>query len=198
MIAALYVATGGVYYNLPNVKCWDEYRDARYYSGPYRVIAHPPCERWGRYWHGGPSAKIRQLRGDDGGCFKIALSCVRKWGGVLEHPADSSAWTHFGISKPPRIGGWVKADNFGGWTCCVYQGHYGHRAQKATWLYACGIRLPQLVWGKSKGIRLDNGFHTAEERRRKIRTDICQLLSHVERKRTPIKFRDLLISMVSD
>lgn len=85
---------------------------------------------------------------------------------VLEHPAASSAWATFGLLAPPRAGGWVMADWEGGWTCCVDQGHYGHRAQKATWLYANGVELPRLTWGKSdRRVRLDEGFHSAEERR---------------------------------
>lgn len=53
MVAALYVTTGGVYFGLPGVDPWDETRDARRYSGPWPVVAHPPCQRWGRYWSGG-------------------------------------------------------------------------------------------------------------------------------------------------
>ena len=30
-VAALYVQTGGCYYGLPGVECWDEARDARLY-----------------------------------------------------------------------------------------------------------------------------------------------------------------------
>lgn len=89
MIAALFVATGGVYFGLPDVDPWDEARDARGYAGPHPVVAHPPCERWGRYWHGGPSVKVRRVKGDDGGCFASALAAVRRWGGVLEHPEAS-------------------------------------------------------------------------------------------------------------
>ena len=50
MIAALYVMRDGCYYGMPDVDPWDEERDARLYAGPYAVVAHPPCERWGRYW----------------------------------------------------------------------------------------------------------------------------------------------------
>jgi hypothetical protein len=91
----------------------------------------------------------------------------------------------------------VSADWEGGWTCCVDQGHYGHRAQKATWLYAVGVQpLPLLRWGKSdRRVRLDEGFHSAEERRRKIRTGTCQRLSKRERMETPVAFRDLLLAM---
>jgi hypothetical protein len=61
---------------------------------------------------------------------------VRAFGGVLEHPEASHAWRRFGLLPPPRNGGWVAAGDMIGWTCCVEQGHYGHRARKATWLYA--------------------------------------------------------------
>jgi hypothetical protein len=90
----------------------------------------------------------------------------------------------------------VNADFVGGWTCCVDQKHYGHPAQKATWLYAAKVSLPRLVWGKSSGgVRLEDGFHSAEERRRKVRTGICQRLSKRQRTETPAEFRDLLISI---
>lgn len=198
MIAALYVATGGVYYNLPNVDPWDITRNARLYSGPHPVVAHPPCERWGRYWSGGPSAKVRRELGDDGGCFAAALASVRKWGGVLEHPEASKAWKAHGLLVPLRGGGWSVADSLGGWTCCVDQGDYGHRARKATWLYAVGVEFPTLVWhSRSRGayVRLEQGYHSTEERRADRGRVPCKRLSDGERIATPIPFRDLLISM---
>lgn len=197
----LFALPNGPYASVADVEIWDKARDARRYAGPHRVIAHPPCERWGRYWFGGPSARVRRVKGDDQGCFEAALEAVRRWGGVLEHPAASSAWSHFGLKTPPRAGGWVSAGLLDdpGWTCCVDQGHYGHRAQKATWLYAVGVPLPILTWGKSsRRVRLDDGYHTREERRRKVRTGTCQRLSHRERAETPIAFRDMLLSMVRE
>lgn len=201
MIAALFVETGGVYFDLPNVEPWDKNQDARLYAGPHPVVAHPPCERWGRYWFGGPSSKERKRKGDDGGCFAAALAAVRRWGGVLEHPEASHAWPAFGLNDPPKSGGWVVADWQGGWTCCVEQGHYGHRARKATWLYVCGVSpelLPSLKWGPFRcGIRLQAGYHSAEERRRKRpgATGIREFLSHRERAATPLPFRDLLLGL---
>ena len=196
MVAALFVLPDGPYAGRPAVELWDARRDARAYQGPYPVVAHPPCERWGRYWNGGPSARVRRVKGDDGGCFEAALRSVRAYGGCLEHPADSAAWEAFGLAAPPRSGGWINADWLGGWTCCVYQEHYGHRAQKATWLYAFGVSLPSLRWGKgSSRIRLDDGFHSAEERRRAIKTGVCQRLSRRQRLLTPAPFRDLLLSI---
>ena len=196
-VAALYVQTGGCYFDVDGVDPWDEPRDARQYAGPHPVVAHPPCARWGRYWGGAPKTWPRLKKGDDGGCFKAALDAVRRYGGILEHPEASHAWAHFGLNKPPRSGGWITADFYGGWTCCVEQGWYGHRARKATWLFACHVDLPSLNWGKAPGdfIRLDEGFHSAEERRRAVKTGVCQRLPKKERAATPIEFRDLLIGI---
>lgn len=156
MIAALFVETGGAYFGLQGVQPWDETVDARLYNGPFPVVAHPPCQRWGKLWAGQPAwiAKTgeRKKKGDDGGCFASALDSVRKFGGVLEHPWGSHAWPHFGLVVPSRKGGWVQADSFGGWTCCVEQGRYGHYARKPTLLYAVRTALPELYWGKSEPV----------------------------------------------
>lgn len=154
-IAALFVESGGVYFGMPEVDPWDETRDARKYDGPNPVVAHPPCQRWGKMWFGQPltvkRTGVRKKKGDDDGCFKAALEAVRRWGGVVEHPFDSHAWPHFGLNKPPRSGGWVAADLIGGWTCCVEQGQYGHYARKPTMLYAFAVpELPELKWGHTE------------------------------------------------
>lgn len=199
MVAALFVETNGCYFGLPNVDPWDVGRDARTYAGPGPVVAHPPCARWGRYWGGAPWQKERKTLGADDGCFAAAIAAVRRWGGILEHPEATHAWKHFGLNAPPRSGGWVAADFQGGWTCCVEQGHYGHRARKATWLYAHGVDLPSLKWGPAPGdfVRMEEGFHSKEERARAVKTGACQRLSARQRAATPIEFRDLLISIAS-
>lgn len=103
----------------------------------------------------------------------------------------------------------------GGWTCCVEQGHYGHRARKATWLYACNVELPSLIWGPSgqrlvggeggtRMVRLDAGYHSAEERaaaklsgdyERRRRMGVTECLPKSQRHITPPAFRDLLLQM---
>ena len=140
---------------------------------------------------------MRRVKGDDGGCFAAALASVRQWGGVLEHPEASAAWRAHGLIAPPRAGGWVVADDAGGWTCCVEQGHYGHRARKATWLYAVGVALPSLRWGPSEGERLDEGFHSSAERRaaRAAGRAPVRRLSERERYETPAAFRELLLGI---
>ncbi len=199
MIAALFVSKDGPYIGREGVDPWTSERDARNYYGPHRVIAHPPCERWGRYWSGGPSAKVRRELGDDGGCFESALASVRSFGGVLEHPAHSAAWEKFKLMAPPMDGGWVNADFIGGWTCHVEQGHYGHRARKATRLYAVSENLPSLKWGESSGIRIDEGFHSNEERTLARAQGIppVERLSRAERIHTPVQFLEALLEIAS-
>ena len=150
LLAALYVEPDGTYCGLENVDPWDEARDARRYAGPHPVVAHPPCQRWGRFWHGSTRKPHQYRLGEDGGCFAAALTAVRNYGGVLEHPAHSKAWGYFGLAKPAAGEGWTKADDFGGWTCHVEQGHYGHMSRKATWLYAVGTALTELDWSKGE------------------------------------------------
>lgn len=198
MIAALFVMKDGPYFGLDGVDPWDEARDARKYAGPHPVVAHPPCQRWGRYWSGGPnpSAARREL-GDDGGCFAAAFAAVNIYGGVLEHPEASHAFAHHDLPRPARAGGWVYTGVLG-YVCCVEQGHYGHAARKATWLYYVGHNPPpDLIWGPSQGQRLDEGFHSKAER------DAARAAGQAPRKRlstrenlaTPPAFRDLLISL---
>jgi hypothetical protein len=148
IIAALFVERRGSYFGVPGVDLWDEKRDARKYAGPHRVVAHPPCSRWCRL-AGFVQARHGHKIGDDGGCFASALASVRRWGGVLEHPAFSKAWKAHGLKAPCRDGGWTMADEHAGFTCQVEQGRYGHPVKKSTWLYANGVELPELRWGWS-------------------------------------------------
>lgn len=144
-VAALYVEKGGTYYDLPGVEPWGEDKDARTYSGPWPVVAHPPCARWSRL-AGFTEARFGYKRGEDGGCFAAALESVRTWGGVLEHPAYSAAWDCFNLPEPIWKGGWTFGID-GGAACYIEQGRYGLPVKKATWLYAYGIELPELKWG---------------------------------------------------
>jgi len=201
LINALFVKTGGVYFGLDNIPPWDIFKDAKTCKNGAPAICHPPCERWGRYWSGGPSAKVRRLLGDDKGCFAFSLWYVRTYGGVIEHPEASHAWQYYGLSKPPKKGGWIIADKYGGLTCCVEQGHYGHPARKATWLYINKVPTIELIWGASEGkARLDEGFKSKDEalkQRASPNFRPIKRLSERERIDTPLQFRDLLIQLVS-
>lgn len=198
MVAALFVERGGCYWGLPDVDAWDVERDARRYDGPWPVVAHPPCERWGRYANGGPGFRgaVRPVPGDDGGCFAAAFAAVHVFGGVLEHPADSKAWPAMGLNRPPRSGGWVAAGISGMWTCCVDQGHFGHRARKPTWLLAKASELPSLPWGPSEPApSVNSTTQVLPEGRRASRTGICQRMSRKQRRATPPAFAEVLLSI---
>ena len=190
-VAALYVLPDGPYAGLEGVEVWDEARDARTYAGPWPVVAHPPCARWCRL-AGLVEARWGHKRGGDGGCFRSCLAAVRRWGGVLEHPAYSDAFRAHGLPHPPRQGGW-QMSLCGGAVCHVEQSKYGHRAKKATWLYAHSIELPALRWGASLDSASDAlvswcGNHTQAHGTR-------PRLGKRDAKSTPPAFRDLLISM---
>ena len=118
---------------------------------------------------------------------------MRRFGGVLEHPAYSDAWAAHDLNAPPTGGGWVNADMQGGWTCYVEQGRYGHAAKKATWLYANGIELPPLRWGHVADTEVralvswcGNRVSSGEVRPR---------VGKAAASRTPEAFRDELIAM---
>lgn len=53
------------------------------------------------------------------------------------------------------------------------------------------------MWGAATGdfLRLDDGFHSAEERARAVKTGAYQRLSKRQRAATPELFRDLLLSI---
>ena len=201
-VAALFVQANGPYANLEGVELWDEERDARRYSGPHPAVAHPPCPRWGKLYAGQPlhikRTGERKTLGEDGGCFATALHAIRIYGGVLEHPADSAAWDFFQLTRPPRSGGWVKADWLGGWTCCIEQGRYGHFARKPTWLYSVGCELPSLKWGRSEA-NLDPAviarIGLEKAKRRGEVGAVGGGGNDRERSRTPAPFRDLLLTM---
>jgi hypothetical protein len=198
MIAALFVCSNGVYYNLPNVDPWDWWRDAKEYKGPHPVVAHPPCTRWSRM------ASFLQWKqgiriGDDDGCFKSALISVRTFGGILEHPAYSYAWKHFGLLKP-EYGKWT-GDQHNGFVTEIDQVAYSHRANKKTWLYCFGyIGTPRALNWSYNDIaectvtalgRTKNGKIYDPYRGKKS-------LTQGEANKTPPAFRNVLIDIAEN
>jgi hypothetical protein len=198
-ISALYIDKNGPYAN-ENFIYFCKEKDARKFKGPNKVIAHPPCDRWGRYWGGGPmlhGTNKQKILGDDDGCFAHALWSVRSFGGVIEHPEASHAFKFFGLPIPKFSGGWTEPDNYGGRSCCVAQGNYGHRAQKMTWLYGVDIDFKELRWGRCVGkSRLDAGFHSRQERSNAKTTNIKNRLTPKENNFTPLEFQKLLVSLI--
>lgn len=81
----------------------------------------------------------------------------------------------------PCESGSAGVDAWGGWTASVYQGAYGHRAPKHTWLYVVGLRPGELV-----GLR-DNGHS--------MRGRVGVMAMWVaERERSPLAFARFLVA----
>lgn len=187
MIAALFVAKGGCYVGLEGVDPWDESRDARLYAGPHPVVAHPPCQLWVNYAalnfkrYGGEHNRP----GNDNGCFASALASVRRWGGVLEHPASSNAWKAHGLQRPEGTGWRPSWDGYGSFVCEVWQSAYGHRARKRTWLYCAGGAYPvELDWRREPGTHQVGWFDR-----------IKPTLGKRAASATPPAFRDVLLGI---
>lgn len=119
---------------------WDKERDASRYSGPWPVVAHPPCRAWGQ---------LKQFAKPDPGEIYLAIIAVwivRRCGGVLEHPFRSELWQHCDLPNPGELDAW------GGWTMAAPQFWWGHSCNKSTKLYICGVKpkdapAPPLVLG---------------------------------------------------
>jgi hypothetical protein len=174
-IAALYIDSArGPYPRLPDVECWDEERDATRYAGPHPVVAHPMCGHWGRYaW-----------KAHDTGATGIrAVEQVREWGGVLEQPKDSKLFAHCGLPRPGE-----PADSYGGYSILVYQRDWGHRADKATWLYlvrCAPAPMPAPVAHRPTNTVLRTGHVTRGQ---------IELMAKSQRHLTPIAFARWLVA----
>lgn len=184
----LFVAKDSIYKSL-GCDCYDAERNALTYAGTAPVVAHPPCQLWGKM------AKINHLRwggdhnkpGNDGGCFRFAYGAVNRLGGVLEHPAETYAWKEHGLPYPPGFG-WTRWQC--GWVCEVWQSAYGHRAQKRTWLYYVGENRPKsLRWDRPAGTH-QVGFHDQRGKERNKPT-----LSKREANATPEAFALELLTL---
>lgn len=179
-VVALYVDRLGPYPKL--VKEWyDETRDARTYSGPWPVVAHPPCGPWGNFKHmctkQNPYLAI------------LAVDQVRRWGGVLEHPKGSTLFGSF-APKPGDA-----PDRWGGRTYDVQQVSWGHCCVKPTRLYIVGV--PPIIvcagirTGGKPTHRMTNGPRGVSARGDLLRA------SSTQRSRTPPAFAEWLIDLAA-
>jgi hypothetical protein len=134
-VAVLFARADSVYKTMHECDVYDMERDARTWPGGCPVVAHPPCRLW---------AKLRQFAKaeDPVAERKLAVDAVghvRAFGGVLEHPAESTLWATCGLPLPGRA-----PDRFGGWTAEIRQCDWGHKAEKMTWLYIVGLHPDEL------------------------------------------------------
>lgn len=131
-VAVLFARTDSNYKKIAECDVWDADRDARNYPGSYPVIAHPPCRAWGQLRH------MAKPRPDEKQLAIFAIDQVRKYGGVLEHPKNSSLWPTANLPTDNIL------DQYGGWTLPINQYWCGHRADKQTNLYIVGCKPSEI------------------------------------------------------
>lgn len=181
MISALFVRKDSVYKDL-GVDYWDIDRDARLWPGGNAIVAHPPCRAWGQLSH---FAKPRENEKE---LAIYAVNQIRTWGGVLEHPRASRLWKHMNLPMPGK-----GFDEYGGYSVCVNQSWWGHRATKNSLLYIVGcpvnelpimpIKFDAITHTVSSRIKLKSGRRTKKE------------LTKKQREETPLEFAKWLIQV---
>jgi hypothetical protein len=178
----LFARADSNYKALPGCDVWDIERDALRWPGGAPVIAHPPCRAWGSLRH------FAKPRPGEKELALWAVEQVRRFGGVLEHPAASTLWPVAGLPAPGAI------DGHGGFTFPIDQDWFGHRAQKATRLYIVGCAgrdLPKLP------MRLEEPSHVVSPSRN-IRAGMRGYrpqLRKAEREHTPLALAHWLVEV---
>lgn len=165
MISVLFTTENSIYKKLRQ-DCWDIKRDARKWPGGNAIIAHPPCRGWGDHAHKSKHTESeKQLA-------VWAIHKIRMWGGILEHPRKSKLWPEMNLPLPGQ------KDKYGGYSICIKQSWYGHRAQKETLLYIVGINIKQIPL-------IPITYHTV--------TNTIENMGKHERETTPIQLAEWLI-----
>ena len=178
-VAVLFARADSNYKALPGCDVWDIARDARRWPGGCSVVAHPPCRAWGRLRH------FAKPRPDEKALALWAVEQVRRFGGVLEHPASSTLWPAAALPAPGT------RDEFGGWTLPIHQHWFGHRAEKSTLLYIVGCEpcdLPPLPY------RMDEPTHVVQSRKR---TGCRPHITKAEREHTPPELARWLVDLAA-
>ena len=198
-VAALYtLSKSSPYEEISGVDCWPRTRDALRYRGPWPVVAHPPCAPWSRAVRHQVHMSVEQ----GPHLAPAAVFLVRKYGGILEHPAGSLLWDKMSLPYPSpcrqRTIFGLQLDEWGGFTLEVEQWDWGHVAIKSTWLYMVGVsvddvRLPPVRPRNQLSTDIRVSATTGTVRRRTG----YELGSPEARKRTPPLFADWLVGLAS-
>lgn len=112
--------------------CYSEKDNALNFYKSIPAIYHPPCRSWSRLR--GLATRIPV----DHWLALWSLIRVRRYGGILEHPAGSLLFNKY-IIKPG-----AGVDQWGGFSLCVDLHWFGFPAVKRTYLYFVGCSVAQL------------------------------------------------------
>ena len=110
-------------------------------------------------------------------------------GGVLEHPQYSGLFKALRLPLPGEL-----PDAFGGRTYEIRQVSWGHACVKPTWLYTVAVPPETLARGIRSGGEPPTHRMTNGPRGPSARTDLIRA-SNEMRSRTPVAFRDWLLSL---
>lgn len=179
MISVLFARQDSIYKTL-GLDVWDIDRDARNWPGGNSVIAHPPCRAWGQLSH------MAKPRPDEKELAVWSINQIRKFGGVLEHPRASKLWPHMELPTGNDT------DRWGGYTLCINQSWWGHRAEKKTLLYICGCPRKELP---EMSIKFDVITHVITNSARKGQPGYKPRVTQYEREATPIELAKWLIEV---
>jgi len=182
MVTVLFVRKNSIYHKL-DCDPWDQARNALNWPGGNPIVAHPPCGQWSR---------LRQFAKKNPAEKELApwaITQVRRWGGVLEHPSGSDLWRHMGMAKT------TTPDQYGGYTLHVDQFWWGHKARKKTLLYIVGCRLADLPPLPLNFSAITHHVSTSLRGHRKYHS--MKELSKAAREATPIDFAKWLLKVAS-
>lgn len=179
MVSVLFVRKDSIYKTM-GVDCWDAERNALNWPGGNPVICHPPCRAWGQLSH---MAKPREGEKE---LAITAISLIRKNGGILEHPRASRLWKHLNLPTGEGV------DEYGGYTICVNQSWWGHRAEKKTLLYIVGCSRKDLPLVP---ISFDLIPCVITQSIRKGKPGFRSRVTQYEREATPVKMAEWLIEV---
>lgn len=168
MVAVLFARQDSVYKSISMCDVWDIDRDARRWPGGCPVVAHPPCRAWGRL------RAFAKPRPDEKDLARWAVEQIKRWGGVLEHPAGSKLWADQSLPLPGAA-----PDQHGGWTLAAPQKWWGHKAEKATWFYILGCSPADIP---AIPLVLGDAMYVVQTRKR---NDHRPHITKSERERTP-------------
>lgn len=183
-VSVLFARRDSIYKEM-GVDTWDIDRDARNWPGGRQIVGHPPCRAWGCL-----RANAKPVLGEKELAL-WAVAQIQKWGGVLEHPARSTLWKAADLPRPG-----AGFDKHGGFSLDVDQHWWGHRAQKRTWLYVCGLApaaVPAMPLVITRAPCVITNIHGLRAGQPGYRSEVTKR----EREATPPAFAEYLVNLAA-
>ena len=148
------------------------------------AVYHPPCASWGRL------RKFSKFRPGEHWLAVWSIIRLRKYGGILEHPAHSSLWRFMAMPLPGQ-----KADRFGGYSISINQHWFGHKCAKNTFLYIVGCPQKNLPLIPINFDAITHVISTSCRKRAGAYTN--NRCTKFERSATPVRLAEWLLLVAS-